>query len=563
MFNRLNISINSFLSGTNKSNEMDSTHVCAEKNCTGKSFYGLNLTCSRCLQPKFFDCISELPEIKSILAAFQITNDLDSTTGARRNDRIKSVFYGESVFEFVCPLCKSTDSFVGMKTKLDKRIETLEKKNKSVNTTLKQSQDEVKSLNSLLKKTKEELEALKLTPRSEGTTSIDLTKDKEVSENDKLISELREKNLVLEGKVNSIVSTLNDVKQNFNTHQAGLNKIKSEFDNAYLDFFDALKPLTSTDFTQSASGTVNENEVINSQAQFSDIPSPQSGIRLHSIEDVSNIQNGVSNQNVMDQNFELKPPTFKRKSTNTNDARNQDRNSHLYEIHVTKFDKSMTSENIISHIVKRTNYSADTFAVDMLANPSRLKRKTFLSFKISTLRKDVCDTLLSDKLWAPNFSARLYDARSPKTKKANPLVNQNKQTNREYQQNRKVTFNAEPNQQLDQKRFTQTNTFFELDKPRQYRDYVQHENPQNRIERGRFPNSYPNSYQTNDRANKSNSRYVSDQSDARNFHTNRNWNNNRNNWHRGPIDRQFSNQPIFRSYQTHHRPPNTNFSNQW
>lgn len=72
----------------------------------------------------------------------------------------------------------------------------------------------------------------------------------------------------------------------------------------------------------------------------------------------------------------------------------------VFEIYVTQFDPEITCKKIAQHIVDFTSFeNDDQFNVELLGGHSnKLKRKTFVSFKITTLKNSVCDLILDEKI---------------------------------------------------------------------------------------------------------------------------------------------------------------------
>lgn len=82
----------------------------------------------------------------------------------------------------------------------------------------------------------------------------------------------------------------------------------------------------------------------------------------------------------------------------------------VYSIHVSKFPLDMTPDGIIAYITSKDgNLKADSFQVHLLPNGKRKKTpRQHLSFKISTLNRSVYDQILNNNLWAPEFTARVF-----------------------------------------------------------------------------------------------------------------------------------------------------------
>lgn len=79
-------------------------HKCHEADCKGTRLYGLNLKCHRCNN---IDCMASRPESKALLTMMNYSDKNNQKQSGRAESRIKELFHAESVFEFVCPPCKS------------------------------------------------------------------------------------------------------------------------------------------------------------------------------------------------------------------------------------------------------------------------------------------------------------------------------------------------------------------------------------------------------------------------------------------------------------------------
>lgn len=94
----------------------------------------------------------------------------------------------------------------------------------------------------------------------------------------------------------------------------------------------------------------------------------------------------------------LRAPTVKKEETR-----------NVYEIHVSKFDPDMTTDEIASHIIANTSIqSADVFSVTISASQKNNSSKTHIAFKISTFKKEYYEQIMSERLWAPHYIAREF-----------------------------------------------------------------------------------------------------------------------------------------------------------
>lgn len=171
---------------------------------------------------------------------------------------------------------------------------------------------------------------------------------------------------------------------------------------------------------------------------------------FHSHENSGNINNGQNNNESTyssQKNNLLKLPSDKNSNSMKTTAIN-----NTYEIFVSPFHISMTSELITQHIMENTSLiSSDLFNVTpLIKSTEQLKRKNYISFKITTLKKDICETLLDSNLW-PNHEAKIFSE-----KKKN--INNGK--NVRFDNNKKNTpFKLKPNSPYSKRFNTKSDTF--------------------------------------------------------------------------------------------------------
>lgn len=83
-------------------------HECLLAGCVGKKFDGSSFTCNRCLRPFFYDCLETRSEVKYLMGMISTVN---TKTPMKMITKIKLIFNSESIFETICPKCKSNGSF--------------------------------------------------------------------------------------------------------------------------------------------------------------------------------------------------------------------------------------------------------------------------------------------------------------------------------------------------------------------------------------------------------------------------------------------------------------------
>lgn len=79
----------------------------------------------------------------------------------------------------------------------------------------------------------------------------------------------------------------------------------------------------------------------------------------------------------------------------------------IYEIHISKFDSTMTANDLTTFIISNTNIESDKlFKVEQLQSTKTNKVRETVSFKVTTLSQEVYTKIMSTSLWEPEFVAR-------------------------------------------------------------------------------------------------------------------------------------------------------------
>lgn len=149
MLSSLNSSVTSLFSGSTRTPTMlPQNHKCNENNCAGSRFSGCNLLCSRCLLPKFVECVSDRTEMTELLKLLCITPDRPVTQSlANENmNKMNTLFGKDSSIKFVCPQCLENGSFLQFKMKFEEKVKSLEKKNTELRKEKKNTEEKLKSL---------------------------------------------------------------------------------------------------------------------------------------------------------------------------------------------------------------------------------------------------------------------------------------------------------------------------------------------------------------------------------------------------------------------------------
>lgn len=92
----------------------------------------------------------------------------------------------------------------------------------------------------------------------------------------------------------------------------------------------------------------------------------------------------------------LKPPPIKTRAKKS-----------IYEVFVTKFDKSVTATDISNHIMENTDIiTPELYKVELITSLKRNQEVDYISFKVSTFGENIYNAVMDEKLWAPNYVAR-------------------------------------------------------------------------------------------------------------------------------------------------------------
>lgn len=387
-------------------------HNCAEIKCSGSKFAGLNINCSRCLIPKYIECISDRTEIAFLLNALKI----EQSNAVNRIDnvnKIQQLIFSDSLIEFVCPSCKKKDTYIDIKMKLDAEKEKLDKKTKSSSNEIRNLKKKIKDLEDEIKIKIGVIDSLKLSGTSTSTSSQE-------------INELNSKLSLIECQVKSKFESIESITNEFNliltTEQSRfehfVKHVNESFGKASESLNTLIRCVSNSEISPTDSGE-NESNGMSSQLN-QDIHKPDPVLRV--IEGFRQMKGGLSNF--------AKPIG----SSGLSQKANRQNTRQLHEIYVSPFGTEVECDQIEQHIMNNTTVNdVNTFVVEKLG--VNLKRKSFISFKISTLNHDVCECILNDHLWSPNQTARLFQKHSPKTNANNNKNSRNFDTRYKIGQN--------------------------------------------------------------------------------------------------------------------------------
>lgn len=115
------------------------------------------------------------------------------------------------------------------------------------------------------------------------------------------------------------------------------------------------------------------------------------------------------NANVQTSN-ELEPPQEKIKPKQFRST---------YEIYISKFKNDTTADKIAQHVIsKSTVKDRDLFSVELMTK-EKVKKLSYVSFKIVTCSENAYEAILKEDVWAPNFTAVPFSKQKPQTKNGN------------------------------------------------------------------------------------------------------------------------------------------------
>lgn len=367
---------------------MPANHNCNDSGCDGSNCFGLNITCTRCLTPSFFECIANRPEIKKILALLGV----NSATSQQLNGittALSTMFGTESVFEFTCVNCKVKGSYNDLEMNYESKITDLTNKNKETSkqvTKIKKEKaavdTEVKNLKDEVKKLKDEVQRLEAIVQSGAVNNSEYT------------------------NVKTQIASLKDIAAQWSMQIQSQNE-------QYSKFLSAIEHI-DTDM----------NAPAHTQAEKTRMPIETSNMGA----------NG---------NSRLKLPAQKQKQ-----QQKQAIDRSIYEMYISKFDVSVTEKDIIEHIMEQTTIAMpDLFKVQKLNH-----KNGFNAFKVSTFQKQYYDEIMNENIWSGGFTAKDYEVqqtsvKTPKKwsqenhrdfeqKKVNFVKTKNNNTYNEYSQNR-------------------------------------------------------------------------------------------------------------------------------
>lgn len=376
---------------------MMEAHSCHEEKCTGPKYGGLNITCGMCLFPCYYDCLSTRDEFKHLMKHMKIETieDNDQKKLNEAHVKIKSLFGINSIFEFICPSCKGTlnnTTIYDMKKKLEQNYDELQSE-----------YDELKKENRTMKtqntKITNELTKIKAKLYDEG---VQMKSQQLGTNTNEYESELAIMRSQIDQKNREMESFSDELKTILATQQSCLEKFKLESENAIKGSVDLLNKLSSC--------------ISNSEVRVEEIDDDVVIKVPSQVNQVQNLDPGFHGENLRQKNVK-KPHPFNKPSTSRwnsdqSNVKKSEYHTELYEIHISPFELSVDSEQIIQHILTNTKIGARSFSVQRLGGYGL--GRSFISFKVSTLDREANNAILSEELWTPNQIARPFKNSTPK-----------------------------------------------------------------------------------------------------------------------------------------------------
>lgn len=302
-----------------------------------------------------------------------------------------NVLFGiESVFQFICPACIASDSLNVLQGNQDEIITEYKKQV----TVLKRNNTRLSNENARLK---------------EDINNPPSTSSDGAQAQDRQIIDLQNRVASLELIINDVKSTISSQLEKNASILNLIEKCKGEIDvnNTTLkSAHNVIEKIGSGTSVIDDSGDANPNR---------DSSTTQAEQKIH---EVVNIDIHLCPpEDVIKSKTNTLIPNAATKSSSVNQSNRND-NDNKFEIYVTKFNPKHTCDDIEQYIVNKTSLKADQFSVKLLLHRKlKIEKMTFVSFKITTLKRDVFEIIMNDTLWAPHFKASLFSSKKTTSKK--------------------------------------------------------------------------------------------------------------------------------------------------
>lgn len=375
---------------------MSTDHNCLQNQCTGAKCHKLNVTCSRCLNPCFIECIAKLPETRQLLILLGV-NSASSSTLKEISTAIAVLFSTNSLFEFVCPSCKKIGSY----NDLDKENESQSANIKSLKAKVSKITKEKSATDDCLKKKADEIENLKKQINGgQNSHKVDFS--------------------IIQTQIDSLNTIASQWSVQLQTQNENYASLLSAIEHLSANVNDSDTTTTTKTTTTStavnsttANSTATETTTTTDATTDSSASVPSQGVN----QDQNNGNELIINIDDEENDDDLLIPPQIRENVGQQPMSSK---TGLFELYVSKFDPSVKAESVARHIIKHTKLNGNSFSVVPLVSPKEnIEKKSFISFKIITLNETVYKAIFDENIWAPRFSIQPFELKSNKNKTIN------------------------------------------------------------------------------------------------------------------------------------------------
>lgn len=320
------------------------------------------LRCVRCKNRTYTETLRNKKEYIQLLS---IMKNSDIQTPSRTQTKLKAIFHEESIFEFICPNCKTRGNSIDIINKLKEEIEISTQSNQAYANEISMIRDKNTHL-------EREMEILKknLNDTQNELSNLNNYEQMEIDNTDE--TETEEESIVI-NKLNKLINkTFNKLNKNLVIMNSDIEaRIKIEFEKIQTSLLE-----------QSKIGNNGSDKKIK-KVTFLD-------------------ENNSNTQKTKDNNDKGKVKKLKPPNINTEDEKRD-----IYEIHLSKFHINTTEKDIETHIMENTKIkNIDTFKITKILSRNEDKNKSYIAFKITTLNQQIYEQIINEKIWKPEFEAK-------------------------------------------------------------------------------------------------------------------------------------------------------------
>lgn len=325
----------------------------------------------RCMRCKNRIQCEKLKNKKEYVQLISLMKNNSINTPSRTQLKLKTLFHEESIFEFVCVNCKAGGNPVDKINKLKNEIEIVTHSSQAYTNEINILRDKNANMETEIQQLKQML----LDKEKELTENqnIDQMEIDEIEENEAGAGEHEPEHDIFK-KINKMIN----IKFNkINEHIAIMNgdieaRIKIEFDKIQAIFKD-----------------LNKNNNMESDRERKKTTNTK--------ENTTNTPKTRETNRGKETTDKLKPPVIN----------NRENNREIYEIHLSKFHTSTNETDIETHIMEKTKIKyPHTFKITTLRSKNDEKNEKYITFKVTTLNREVYEQIMNEKIWKPDFEAR-------------------------------------------------------------------------------------------------------------------------------------------------------------